>query len=205
MATNTLLPGHSRLRIIVASLVVCALVVGGLLYLTTKHHQGSAGRQVAPGPEPAQVAPGVRPFSAIFDPSQPLLIPGSTTTFAAATAAAGFPVVLPQAEATTSSEVWFSPSTDEVGIRYGSSLVVLYSAWPSGMDPAQTYAKEATDWAGSTTTINNNQAWIIPPDAQAPGLPPASVVDMAVGGVEIKLFGLMPLNQLVSIASSIQG
>lgn len=150
------------------------------------------------------LVPELRDFMAIFDAGQPLLIPGSQTTVDTASSQAGFPIYRPQALGGSTPETWFSPATGEVGLRYGSDLVLLLTRWPAGKDPTETYSQQAQEWkAGYTTSIGGYPAWVVPADAHAPGEPPVSVVHVSIGGVDITLYGRMPMDDLVSLAGTL--
>lgn len=150
--------------------------------------------------------PGEGPdLMAIFDPSQPLMIDGMQVTLDQAASFSGYPVYRPAAMDSVTPEVWFSQDTDEVGLRYGSSLVLLLSRWPAGMDPSQSYRQQAADWhAGYATTITGYPAWVVPQDAQAAGFPPVNVVHVTIGDVEVTLFGQMPLDALLGVAETLR-
>lgn len=64
-------------------------------------------------------------------------------TLAEAESAAGYEVPTPDTAVApdlqlAAPEVRFSPKTSEVGLRYGNSLVIVYSPWPSEKDPTKT-------------------------------------------------------------------
>lgn len=152
----------------------------------------------------------VRPLVELFDPTQPLMTDGGyLTTLTAAESAAGYEVPTPDPEVAASMqlltpEVWFSRNTREIGLRYGSDLVVVYSPWPGGKDPAKTYEVQAVRFqAGYTTSLNGDPAWIVPKDAQAPGFPEVNVVHISLGGVEAPFFGSMALDKLTLLASTL--
>jgi hypothetical protein len=148
------------------------------------------------------VAPVVRPLDAIFDPTQPLLIPGSRVpTVQAASISMGFTV--PTIRGASPSEVWVSPLTGEAGIRFGQMLVATITQIPSAVDPASVFAQEASDWQlGYTSDLAGQPAWVIPdhPDNPAPGV---ASVHLAVAGTEVTLYGKMPVDDLVQLAASV--
>jgi hypothetical protein len=179
-------------------MLATAFVIGvglGSLYLFAR--QNPSPREVAPG--------GLRPFMAIFDPGQPLMIQGAQTTLSQATTQAGFPIYRPQVPELTFPEVWFSDTTGEVGLRYGSELVVLLTPWPPGIDPAKSYADKvgSIELSGYTATINGNAAWVVPEDPKSADAPNVSVVHVTIGSVEITLYGRMSSDRLISVAETV--
>jgi hypothetical protein len=151
-----------------------------------------------------------RSLRTLFDTSQPLMTDGgSQPTLAGAESAAGYEVPTPDTAVASflqlkAPEVWFSANSREVGLRYGNSLVIMYSPWPTGKDPGKTYELQATQFhAGYTTILNGNPAWVVPKDSQEPGFPEVDVVHTSVGSVEATFFGQMPLDALVLLASSL--
>jgi hypothetical protein len=176
-----------------------AFVLGvglGSLYLYTR--QDPTPREVTPG--------GLRPFMAIFDPGQPLMIQGAQTTLSQATMLAGFPIYRSQAPELTFPEVWFSDTTGEVALRYGSELVVLLTPWSPGIDPAKSYADKvgSTELSGYTATINGNPAWVVPEDPQSSDAPNVSVVHVTIDSVEVTLYGRMSSDRLISVAETVE-
>lgn len=167
-------------------------------------------RSAEPALDDRELPGDVRSLGDILDPSQPLMTDGgSLTTLAAAEATAGYKVPTPDPEVASllrlpTPEVWFSPNTREIGLRYGNDLVVVYGLWPSGKDPAKTYELQAEQFqAGYTTTLNGNPAWIVPQDAQSLGFPEVNVVHTSVGLVEATFFGSVPLDRLTLLASTL--
>lgn len=156
---------------------------------------------------PTRTDPDTRSFMAIFDRSQPLMIPGERVIKEEASSRAGYEVVEPTwfpPSVERRGETWFSPATNESGLRYGVHLVINFREWPPARDPATTYAQQASDWnAGFTTTLGNRPAWIIPPNARAPGEPPVSVIHMTRGRIDITLYGQMSIDDLQKVAESL--
>jgi hypothetical protein len=149
-----------------------------------------------------RLAPYPRPLSAIFDPSQPLLIQGlKTSTIAQAAASLDYPLYAPSGAAP--SEVWVSPTVDEAGIRFGSSLVLTFARWYPNADVTNVYRAEAQQWGiGYETLLSDHPSWVIPdhPGNPAPGV---AAVHITIGNVEVVLYGEMPIDQLVPIAQSL--
>lgn len=190
--------GNRSARKGVALLV--AIVVGiavGAVYLASARHPGSVK------PATGDVLPaGPRDLMAIFDPAQPLLVDGAKVELNSASSQVGYPLYRIADE--TPSEAWVNPGVGEAGLRYGTDLVLLYSRWPAGTDVAARYTKMVADWgAGYETSIGGNPAWVVPQDAQEKGFPPVNVVHVSIGDVEVTLFGKMALDQLVTLAGSL--
>lgn len=182
-------PGIAK-RILTLAVALFAGVTGGAIYLAVR------------GDTPTQ-EPAARDFMAIFDPSQPLLIPGIQTTIPQASVQTGYPLYRPPND--TPSEVWLSPSTGEVGLRYGTSLVLLYSKWPPGTDVASRYTNMVASWnAGYTATIAGHPAWVVPKGSTGPDSPRDNEVYVTIGNVEVALYGLNPLSDLLDKAASLQ-
>jgi hypothetical protein len=176
-----------------------AFVLGvglGSLYLYTR--QDPTPREVTPG--------GLRPFMAIFDSSQPLMIQGAQTTLSQVTTLVGFPIHRPKVSELSFPEVWFSDTTGEVALRYGSELVVLLTPWPPGIDPAKSYADKvgSIELSGYTATINGNPAWVVPEDPQSSDAPNVSVVHVTIHSVEVTLYGRMSSDRLISVAETVE-
>lgn len=151
------------------------------------------------------ISPELRDFMAIFDEAKPLFPGGTETTLGDAPSLSGFPVYQPKAVVETAPEVWLSEESREVGLRYGSDLVLLEVPWPAGKEPTVTYEEQAKQWeAGYTTTINGRPAWVIPADSRAPEQPPVNVVHVAIDGVDVTLYGRMKIDDLVSIAGTLE-
>jgi hypothetical protein len=195
MVSRALGGGARKPSILLAAVLVIGFGSLGSLYLLTQ--QNPSPREVSPG--------GLRPFMAIFDPGQPLMIQGAQTTLSRASTLAGFPVYRPKAPNLPLPEVWFSDATGEVALRYGSELVVLLTPWPPDIDPAKSYADKvaAIEFSAYTATINGNPAWVIPEDPQSPAAPNVSVVHVTLSGIEITLYGRMTSDRLISVAATV--
>lgn len=148
--------------------------------------------------------------ASIPGPTDPLLLGGTRVTLEQALRMVPFRIPRPQHELAsdgTLTEVWVQPDTGEVGLRYSSGIRAYITTWPPRQvqDPMSFYTQQATEaGAGWATTIVGNPALVIPKDAQAPGFPPVSVVDVTIGGVEISLHADVPIEQLVDIAGTIR-
>lgn len=153
--------------------------------------------------ETNQSLPGIdRPLEAIFDPSVPLMDPGEQTSLDAAAQSIPYDFAVPQDKSLVAPEVWVSEDRTEVGLRYGSDLVLLYAPWPEGLKPA--YEEQAKEWgAGYVTEIGGRTAWVVPQDAQAKGFPSVNVIHVTVDGVEVVLFSTLALDEEISIARSL--
>lgn len=140
---------------------------------------------------------------AIFDLDQPLMIPGAQTSIKEATARVHYPLYRPIGE--TPSQVWVSDGMGEAGLRYGSTLVILYSRWQPGTNVLKRYEQQAASWkVGYTTIIGGNPAWVVPQDAQSVGSPPVNVVLVSIEDVEVTLLGRILLPDLLRKAERLQ-
>jgi hypothetical protein len=102
----------------------------------------------------------------------------------------------------------------QVGVRYRSGsesgLVVSYSLWPAGRDPADFYRRAPSQWgAGEATTVNGWPAWIIPaftPDTapSSAALLNVSVVHVTIDRTEVTLFGRVPIEDLLDVTESLE-
>lgn len=153
----------------------------------------------------------VKDFSALdprLDPTNenvPLLRDGRQVDLSTASAATPFPIYRPQTAENadgTIKEVWvYGGAPPEVAIRYVSGLRVYLTTWPEGQDPASFYQSQVEEsGVGSYQTINGYPAYVVAADAQAPGYPATSVVDVTVGDVEISLHADMATDELVETA-----
>jgi hypothetical protein len=109
-------------------------------------------------------------------------------------------------------EFWVSDR--QVGVRYRSGsesgLVITFSLWPNGRDPAESYRRAPAEWgAGATTTIGRWPAWVVP--AARSGAAPASaavlnvsVVHVTIDRTEVTLSGRVPIEELVDAADSLR-
>lgn len=145
--------------------------------------------------------PGGRPLEALFDPSEPLLIPGREVRDASvAGGILGQDLVAPSQR--TASEVWVSP-TGEGGMRFGSDLVETIHPIPAGADAMQVYETQAADWGfGYVDTIGGHPAWVIPdhPESTAPGV---NSVRIAFDDFEVRLYSRMSIDELVAVGESL--
>ncbi|MGH3668726.1 MAG: hypothetical protein ACRDU7_10565 [Acidimicrobiia bacterium] len=142
------------------------------------------------------------------DPTQPLLREGYETTLQAATAVTGLSLSRPQSDLAsdqTLDEVWVGTAGyPEVALRYESGLRLYITMWPSGADPARSYARLVSEsGVGWTTSLGGNPVLAIPKDAQAKGFPPVSVVDISLGDVELSIHADVPVEKLLSVAESV--
>lgn len=190
-------------RMVVLLLLFAMSVVAGRLILS----RGSA-TELSLG---AQVPGDVRPLSAIFDSTSPLMTDGGNqSTLQEAATQAGYEIPVPNTEIAgvdglpSSPEVWVSEHSKEIGLRYGSLVVIMYSPWPIGTDPEATYREQAAQFrAGYVSTIGGNPAWVVPKDSQAPGFPEVDVVHISVGSLEATLFGQVPMDNLIALAQTL--
>jgi len=162
----------------------------------------------APDERAGSVLPGwVDPMS-IFDGDRALLSPGSIVTLGVAAAAVGRKVYLPTeltGVPTSDPEVWLSRPTNDVGLRYGSDLVIVQTEWQPGTNPSNLYASRAEESkVGEATIIGGYDAFVVLPHEQAPGFPPFSVVLLSIEGTQVAMYGDMPIEQLILIAESVK-
>jgi hypothetical protein len=186
----------------VTALLIAAAVGALVAYAVISPASPSVRGRVLPG-IPGDVE---QPVLRMFDTSQPLMPNGEKTSLTSAEERGGNQLFVPDpAPSQDSPEVWFDGASDEVAIRYGSTLVLTYDLWEAGQDPASEYAQQATDWnVGDVTTISGNPAWVIDKDAQAESQPPVAEVHVALGAWDITLFGDMSTDELTQIAASLQ-
>jgi hypothetical protein len=143
--------------------------------------------------------------SEFLNPSRPLFAGGSQTTLESGTTTLGHPLYRP--DMNSAPEVWMTNDHEaltQVGLRYGSTLVILYASWPEGTDVAARYQQLATEWeSGYTTSISGSPAWVVPSRSDARGS-----IDFAyvtIGDVEVTLIGHMSSQDLVSLAGTLHG
>lgn len=181
----------SRSRSIVGALLAIALGAGVSLLIA----------RVLADTEVAEPGSSGRPLEAIFDQSEPLLLPGEKVPdLGTAERAIGLP--LPGLSDASPTEVWVS-ETGEAGARFGDSLVLLYAPIDPKRDPASVYATEAADWKiGYTTKLQGFPAWVVP-DHEGNPAPGVAVIHVAMDGVEVKLFGKMSAEELLGEAASL--
>jgi len=182
------------------ALAVAGLIVGMIIGLT--HRTDRSG-------EP----PGFSILDPRLDPSSgdvPLLRGGQQVDLSIASAMTPFPIYRPQTaedQDSTIKEVWvLSGSPPEVAIRYSSGLRVYLTIWPDGQDASSFYQAQVEEsGVGSYQTINGYPAYVVAADAQAPGYPSTSVVDVTVGNVEISMHADVPVEELVGAAATATG
>jgi len=199
--------GRIRLGWIVAALAVLVGTVAIAFQLSGPPSEPVGGATQKSSPLSGQVDPGPgRDFMAIFDEKQPLFDPGTETSLGQASSLAKMTVYEPQAVSGSTPETWVNPETQEVGLRYGTGLVVYEVPWPlSADDPATTYDRQAKQWqAGYTGRISGHPAWVIPEDSRAPGEPPVSVVHVNIDGVDVTVYAKASIDEAVAIAESLQ-
>lgn len=201
-----------RKRVIALASALAVATSGGVTYFLTQPDRVAELVPIAGGAGFSGLDPGpaTRDMMAIFDPSQPVLVGGSLSSLEDAALRVPYSLFRPDLGADTELEVWVlaskadSGTTYETALRYGSTLVVTYDLWPSGVDPEDSYMRSAAEWkAGYVTTIEGNPAWVVPANDQGPGEPPVSVVHVSVGEVEVTLLGRMPVDQLVTAAETL--
>jgi hypothetical protein len=133
----------------------------------------------------------------------PLFTDGQLSTIESAANAVGHPLYRPHVEG--EPEVWLNPQTPaEAGLRYQGQLVVLYSQWPTGTDPAQRYSALASEWGrGYVTTIQGNPAWVVPSSA-ASDLDVGFVYE-SLGNTEVTLIAPGPIESTKALAGTLHG
>jgi hypothetical protein len=157
----------------------------------------------------AGLLPGAgRPFMSIFDRSAPLMVPGEEVSMTEASSGAKYEVVepreLPSETSRSGREVWLAADTREVGLRYGSELVVTFREWPPGTNAGASYETQAKEWdAGFTTTLGGKPAWIIPAGDRGPGEPEVNIIQVTREGLDITFYGTMSLEELQKTAESL--
>jgi hypothetical protein len=213
---STLSIGRGRLRVVavaVASAVTMLILFATfVLPAATKSH-GAVGAVGIPSVPQSRLTHGIvpgpfNPTSSLFDPDTLLLHGGQQVTLEEAESLAGHPVYRP--DTTLQPQVWVAQLTDEdgnprfdVGLRYDSSLVILYSPWPQGADVAARYAQEASQWRqGYVTAISGNPAWVIPAQDNQQD-ESVSVVHVTFGSWEVELMGRMAIGDLQALAQSL--
>jgi hypothetical protein len=160
------------------------------------------------GSDPSAVSPvGVRNAMSWFDPAAPLLPDGSQTTIEKAAELAGYPIVRPVATGEP-SEVWVADAGEgiyEVGLRYfESGLVVLLAPWPEGKDPIVSFSRSIQDLdLAYTATIAGNPASVLPYDPDT-ALFPLDVVHVVLDGVEVSIYGVTGLEDVLAAAESLK-
>jgi len=160
------------------------------------------------------VPSGGRTVLDLFDEGQPLFITGSRVNSAEAAAEVVGDVVFTPASSTTTGDgdFWANEESGEVGVRYGSDLVVLQTPWPAGLkvevgtNPYEAKAKSIG--AGETSTIGGHPAFVLPKDSresQDGGTePPVSSVQIYVDGADVTLLSpTLSTSDLVKLAESL--
>lgn len=144
-------------------------------------------------------------------PGAPPLTGGTETSLAGAADRAGYAIARPDhslAADASLSGVWVVADTGEVALAYESGVVAYLSEWPdrsAWSSPADFYEQQVKDsGVGYVTSIGGNPALVIPKDAQGPGFPPRTVVDISVGRVEVSIWGDMSDAELISVAASVK-
>lgn len=140
-----------------------------------------------------------------------VLLGGTRVTLQEAAAGVGFSILRPDsplASDDTLVEVWLaSGEGGAVALVYELGVRVYLSTWPvaNPMTPEQFYQQQAAvTGAGWTENINGVSAWVAPANAQAPGLPPESIIDFVVDGVEVSVRGgSFSADELMEVARSI--
>jgi hypothetical protein len=147
----------------------------------------------------------------LFLTREPLLLDGRRTSLREAVELAQHPLYVPTsfpaALADERPEVWVADR--QVGIRYRSGsesgLVVMYGLWPTGRDPGAFYADFSGEWGrGRPVSIGGWPGLMIPPGEAGSGGPPVSVVNVTLDRTEVRLYGRVPIQNLVEVAESLQ-
>lgn len=209
MVLGAFLVGAAAISFFVASSGATGSASDGATGCASSGSTGSASGGATKDATSDGIVPGgIRPFMAIFDPAEPLFISGERVEREEASSRAGYEVVeptwFPPCMESSEAEVWFSGAGNEVGLRYGSQLVLNFREWPPGRDPAAAYESQASDWeAGYTTTLGSHPAWILPRDDRRPGQPPVNIINLSRENVDIQLYGRMPIDDLQKVAESL--
>jgi hypothetical protein len=209
-------PGHMAVRrtalLIALGAILVAAVVGPLVLSRRQPPERPiAEPQLLACRQGKLVVPGDgRPICDLFEISEPLLPGGKPLSLTGAVALAKHPILLPATlPPPLAGERPYAWAIDrQVGIRYRkgseSGLVLTFSLWPSGADPAARYVSMARSWGvGDVTTIAGRSAWVIPRDAP-PGPPQFSVVHVTFDRTEVTLFGRVPIENLMVVARSLR-
>jgi hypothetical protein len=149
--------------------------------------------------------------SFLLDPrvdTKDLLLGGQQVSLAEAEKESDFALYRPNSPMAADkslSEVWIGGAGDRaVAFRYETGVTIYLTPWPEGKDVAKSYESRVADTgAGSVQMISGNTAWVIPKDSQAEGMPPDTVINMVVNGVELSIHGDLPTDDMLSIASSV--
>jgi hypothetical protein len=147
----------------------------------------------------------------MFLTKEPLFPGGNPTSLPDAARVAKHPLYLParlpRALGDERPEAWIVDR--QVGIRYSSGsesgLVVDYGLWPPGGDPASSYKGIVREsGGGETTPIQGWPGLVIPASAAGPQEPPVSIVAVTLDRTEVRLYGRVPIQDLVEVAESLQ-
>jgi hypothetical protein len=172
---------------------------------------GASDVSLEPCREPSGFLGPVRPFCHLFLTREPLLLDGHRTSLAEAVELAKHPLylptTLPAALADERAEVWTADR--QVGIRYRSGsesgLVVTHGLWPPGRDPGSSYTGFAGEWGGGRPiSIEGWPGLAIPASDAGLGQPPVSVVSVTLDRTEVRLYGRVPIQNLVEVAESLR-
>jgi len=177
--------------------VVAAMVAGAFAHGAGPEGSPAATRSASPA--------GPGDLERSFDTKQPLFVdvPRATTLTEAEAASpntVAIPASMPTSVSTSTPEVWFSPNTKELGLRYGDQVVILESAWADGQDPATEYAAEAKEWGGEAGQLGGKPAWIAP--ASQSSYPDINMVHVSVGRIDVTVYSKTSLQDAESIAAS---
>jgi hypothetical protein len=189
---------HNRTRVgLLAAAFASGVLVAGVLVLSgvRAHDEGN----LTPS--------GPRQLTDIFDPNKPLMLSGEETTLSDVSTRAGFAIYTPQDAADSSPEVWYSADTSEVALRYDTDLVLLLTPWPiaAEVDAAAPYEAQAKEMGvGYTAKITEHPAWVLPSAGETEGDGSVSVVHLMIDGIDVTLYGTMPVDDLVKLAESVQ-
>lgn len=184
-----------RGRTSLAVLAILGLAVGSFVALAPRTEESRSAQDFS------ALDPRLDPT----DENVPLLRDGRQVDLSTASAVTPFQIYRPQTAVNadgTIREVWvYGGPPPEAAIRYISGLRVYLTTWPAGQDPASFYQSQVEEsGVGSYQTINGYPAYVVGADAQAPGYPATSVVDVTVGNVEISLHADMTTDELVETA-----
>jgi hypothetical protein len=148
----------------------------------------------------------LRPLSAVFDPTQPLLIDGQTADLDGWSTHAAFPLYVPNDPNLPPPQLWVirdGQRPQYAGVRYACQLALTYTRWQPRTDVATQYRLEARQWnVGYATTINGHPAWVRPPNRHSLDRRIASV-NLTIGSLEVSMLAIMPVDRLLADAASL--
>jgi hypothetical protein len=222
-------PSHPRMTkarpssLIVAAIaasIALTLVAGGIVLSRGEGSDQIRSEPAAGTPTPRDavatssddggLVPGANPYpeGSLLDPIFPLLSGGQQVSIDEAAALADHAVyITPMLQ---DPEAWAVEYSDEsgvrydVGLRYGSTLAVLFATFDEGQDPAEVYRAESTDWGvGYLDTVNGNPVWVVP-RAENSLDASTSVLHIAIGDTDVELHGHMSAQELVDVAASLR-